>query len=134
MKLLSLLFITLISIKSCGDTTTAETSSLNLTGEFHITALEANTEVPEKLSISFDTEKNTVSGFSGCNRFSGTYSVENETIAFGPLATTRKMCRGEANAIESRTLSLLSKINAFSIEGKTLSLKAGTETLIKAVQ
>lgn len=42
--------------------------------------------------LEFNTEKNTVTGATGCNRLNGTATISNSSINFGPLATTKMMC------------------------------------------
>ena len=49
----------------------------------------AGSKVP---SMAFDMQKMTVSGNSGCNSYSGGFTVQKESLTFGNLATTRMMC------------------------------------------
>ncbi len=49
---------------------------------------------PIKLALSTETGVRRVSGFSGCNRYVGTYDVKNGVLGFSPLAGTRMACAG----------------------------------------
>jgi heat shock protein HslJ len=61
-----------------------------------------------------------VSGSTGCNRFTGTYSQDGVVVTLGILATTRRACLPEAMKREQQFLDLLSKIR--SAEGSHLRL------------
>lgn len=66
-----------------------------------------------------------VSGFSGCNTFSGTFTTDGETIALGPLATTKMGCERPASAVETEYLQALSGVATWSIEPDGRLLLAG---------
>lgn len=74
-------------------------------------------------SIKFDRKGNRVSGNSGCNNFSGTYTAKNDRIQFGGMASTRRACMDkEANKTEQKMLSLLSnKDLRFDVAEQTLN-------------
>jgi heat shock protein HslJ len=57
-----------------------------------------------------------VSGFAGCNTFSGSYATDGSTLTWGPLATTRMACQRPGSAVESDYLAALSGVDAWAIE------------------
>ena len=57
-----------------------------------------------------------VSGFAGCNTFSGSYTTDGSTLTWGPLATTEMGCQRPGSAVESDYLAALSGVNAWTIE------------------
>jgi heat shock protein HslJ len=57
-----------------------------------------------------------VSGFAACNTFSGTFTTDGQTIALGPLATTKIGCERPASAVEAEYLQALSGVKTWSIE------------------
>lgn len=57
-----------------------------------------------------------LSGFAACNTFSGTYTTDGGTIAFGSLATTKMACERPASALEAEYLEALSGVSTWSIE------------------
>jgi heat shock protein HslJ len=61
-----------------------------------------------------------VSGSTGCNRFSGTYSQDGDALTIGTLATTRRACLPEVMRREQQFLTLLG--NVFYAEGTHLKL------------
>lgn len=133
MKIFSLILVAILSVKSCGDTSNLNTANAEkLVGEFRIVALDQNIDLPETLTLKFDKDTKTVSGFTGCNNFFGSFSLENNNLSFSKMGSTRKMCFGDANKIEAKTLELLSKINTFSFKDNVLILKENENILIKA--
>jgi putative lipoprotein len=85
------------------------------------------------VDILFDAEAMRVSGFSGCNRYTGGYVREGDyarasPLSFTPMAGTMMAC-GEGDELERRYLELLGKVSAYKLEGGTLSLLAGGETV-----
>lgn len=62
-----------------------------------------------------------VSGFGGCNRFSGQARMDGGTVAFPNLMRTKMYCE-KTQAIEEAYLKALGAANAFKVEGRTLRL------------
>jgi heat shock protein HslJ len=67
-----------------------------------------------------------VSGFSGCNRFFGTYSFVDGALTFGPLVTTRMACPPDKMDTERKILQLLETVKGASATHTVLTLKDGT--------
>ncbi len=63
-----------------------------------------------------------VSGFSGCNRFTGGYTVDRDRLTIGNLAGTMRACPEPAMALEKAFLAALSGAQAANVEGRRLSL------------
>ncbi len=74
-------------------------------------------------SISIRFEAGRVSGFSGCNAFSGPYTVIGSRVTFGDLAGTMMAC-GEPGAarLEEAFKNALSAPAAFVVHGDQLTL------------
>lgn len=121
MKYISLLF-TCLFLFSCGNGKEASAMSTQniLSGNYKILTLGNVSELPENLIISFSIEKKMVSGFSGCNQFSGSYDSENGSLNFGPLASTRKMCQPDVNTVEQKILKALNETKRFSEENDAI--------------
>ncbi|OMP30539.1 hypothetical protein BKM32_09785 [Mangrovimonas sp. DI 80] len=82
--------------------------------------------------ITFDLEKETTAGQTGCNNFSGPIKIDGNSIQFNEaMAVTRKMCPDMTG--EKLFLDTLKKINKFSIseEGHTLNLIIGDIAAMK---
>ena len=78
-----------------------------------------------------------VSGFAGCNSYSGTYTTSGRSITVSRnLAVTRKACARAVMAQERLYLAALTAAKTYSIAGSTLSLrgKSGLTLATFAVQ
>lgn len=73
-----------------------------------------------------------VSGFTGCNHFRGSYVLNPETFAFNPLAVTRKACAAEVMAVEHDFLRQLLEVEQFSFDdqGRLKLQPRGGEPLV----
>jgi heat shock protein HslJ len=60
----------------------------------------ALTQGDQALTLDFSTDsgRRRASGFSGCNRYIGTYDLKNGKLSFGPLAGTRMACVSDVGA------------------------------------
>lgn len=65
---------------------------------------------PVTLDLSTATGQRRASGFAGCNRYTGTYTLKNGLLSFGPLASTRMACAGVGAGIEGPYLDALAHI------------------------
>ena len=70
--------------------------------------------------------ENRVSGSSGCNRYSGTYSFSSrERIRFSALSSTRMACAPDIMQQEQSFLAILGNLESYSLYGDgSLSLIA----------
>jgi putative lipoprotein len=62
-----------------------------------------------------------VSGFSGCNRFMGTYARTHNRLSFSQLASTMMACP-EGMDLEQRFLDALAGVSAYHLDGGGLAL------------
>lgn len=77
-------------------------------------------------SLSFDFEKNTINGNSGCNTFSGAYTLDEKNTFSAPrLAATMRMCMDankepqfQKHLSTEATLSLIEGVLSFKSNGK----------------
>jgi uncharacterized lipoprotein YbaY len=66
----------------------------------------------------------TVSGFGGCNDYSGTYTIgQDGTVKMGPITATQKTCNQPANVMEqeSQYLAALQSAATFQVQGSSLT-------------
>ena len=66
-----------------------------------------------------------VSGYSGCNRFAGTYIQNDDALTIRPLATTRMACQPEAMKREQQFLGMLADVRLAEGSHLKLTLKDG---------
>ncbi|MBR8224524.1 META domain-containing protein [Burkholderia ambifaria] len=79
------------AVQLLDDTSWELTSWLNADGTSRTIPHGDNGE-PIKLVLSTESGIRRASGFSGCNRYMGTYALKNGLLSFGPLAGTRMAC------------------------------------------
>jgi heat shock protein HslJ len=93
---------------------------LSITGyDGELTTAKADTPI----SLVFDQSGN-LSGFSGCNQYSGGYTVNGSEIKIGPLVSTQMACLSPANVmeLESKYLASLQAAASFQFVNGTLIL------------
>jgi heat shock protein HslJ len=67
-------------------------------------------------------EDGTLVGTSGCNEFSGTYTVDGNEIAFSEIISTLMLCDTPLMGQEEAMYQMLSELTAYRIEANTLSI------------
>ncbi len=75
------------------------------------------------ITLAFD-EQGRVSGSDGCNRYMSGYTSDADTLAIGPIATTRMACPGGAERAEQARayVAALGTVVGYRIEGPQLML------------
>jgi len=66
------------------------------------------------------TKDGGVSGYSGCNRFSGKAIRDGAKIRFSPLASTRRACAPAVNDQEQKFLAALQNTRSYRLDGAFL--------------
>ena len=81
------------------------------------------TSVPDGVfaDLAF-TADGAASGSSGCNQFSGSYTLDGATLTFGQLATTMRACDEPASTVEAAVLANLAAVRTFTATAETLEL------------
>jgi heat shock protein HslJ len=70
------------------------------------------------------------SGYAGCNRFSGTFTLTGSSLAFGPLAMTSMAC-AKGGDLERRYTSALAETTSYTVTGSGLELRKGSLVLAR---
>jgi heat shock protein HslJ len=86
--------------------------------------------VPEGVTPTAEFTEDQVSGSGGCNRFSGGYTTDGDSITIGPLASTLMACVGEADAVEADYLARLGQAATYAITDGTLTLSDGAGQVV----
>lgn len=77
-------------------------------------------------TLQFSKDSDSVSGNASCNQFRGSATIANGSIAFGPLATTRKYCSDEGvMKQEAAYLAALGKAERFEMKAQSLYIYGG---------
>ena len=84
--------------------------------------------------LEFDAKEQRAGGFSGCNRYSGSYSLEGGTagpggsLAFGMMMGTLMACESIGD-LEQRYLGMLGSVTGYRLAGDRLDLLAGSDVV-----
>lgn len=112
----------------------ADVTELKLTGvRWKLTELQGQpvqaTE-PDKTPYLEFTADNRVTGFAGCNQFTGAYETKGLRLNFQPMATTQKACLN--GAIEQQFLATIQGIDNYTVNENGLAFyKARTAALAR---
>ncbi len=96
------LFITLSTNYLSAETKTIELDELN--GNWHLRVMDGKEVRKARAILDFDTKKMTLSGFDGCNRITGTLTINNNTNFSSKLISTRMACRQNIHSYVSKRL------------------------------
>lgn len=79
-------------------------------------------------TLRFDPDSARVSGFGGCNRYFGNYTIELTALRFGSLGMTKMAC-AEGMALEQQLASALDATRSYELSGTKLVLRGDTGTV-----
>lgn len=128
---LLLSIVTLVFVSGCSTQSATTEISPNETisnlyiHEWRLVSLSgkkaAKGESGHQLSLMFDNEFNKVSGYAGCNRFFGTFTIEQNNIQVSSLGMTRKFC-AKKSELEASYTRALQQATQYVIEDNNLVL------------
>jgi heat shock protein HslJ len=103
---------------AASDTSPIDDTSWKLSADTDLGAVELGDVV---VTATFSDGQ--LSGSSGCNRYTTTYTVDGSSLSITPeIAGTRMLCGEPENAVEQAYLEILPEAAAFSIDGDVLTL------------
>jgi heat shock protein HslJ len=73
--------------------------------------------------MMFSAQGNRVSGSTGCNRFTGTFTRTGDSLSFSKMAVTKMACPPPLNTQEQAFLAALNATAAMKISSNTLELQ-----------
>jgi putative lipoprotein len=79
------------------------------------------TDQQREPNLVFHTDQNRVTGSGGCNRLTGSYTVEGHSLRFGGIASTRMACM-QGMEIEAAFLAALDRVRTWKTSGQQLDL------------
>jgi heat shock protein HslJ len=80
--------------------------------------------------LIFEARDQRVAGSSGCNRVTGSYTIEGSMLRFGPTAGTRMACSTQLMEQEQAFFNALEATNGFRIADGQLELRDGDRQLV----
>lgn len=100
-------------------------------GEYTIIKLQKEDLTDSKLSISFDSENNKISGNTGCNNYFGSYIKTDNSLTFSKIGQTKKYCADkEVNRKEKLLISTLSQVQKINKSNEIILIGANEEVLM----
>ncbi len=133
-KYLLTLFLLSLIISACSAPATPEPSA-SLVGAWKLTAYgPVSAPVPAvegvEAGLTFNAD-GTLSGNSGCNGYSGSYTVEGAQITFtAPIVSTLMLCDETIMAQEEAVYQVLTDTTSYHIEGTQLTLTNNDRVLV----
>jgi heat shock protein HslJ len=73
-----------------------------------------------RATIRFEPDAARAGGFAGCNRYSGSYSVDRDALRFGALAMTKMAC-DQGMDLERRLAEALEATQRYELTGSRLT-------------
>jgi heat shock protein HslJ len=111
----------LFLVSGCGgDDDAEEPPSLDGTSWTLVEGTEIT--IPDDVEMTIAFEAGRASGSGGCNRFTGSYEQDRESISLGRLASTRMACAEEVMSAEQAYHSVLESVTSWSATGGVLVL------------
>lgn len=85
------------------------------------------------IDLVLNAQDGTASGFSGCNRYQGSFaksgkSTHGTPIKFGPMAVTMRAC-AEGDEAERAYLTMLDGVDGYRIQASSLALLQGAQVV-----
>jgi heat shock protein HslJ len=102
--------------------TAGMTMGVDLSGSKWNPSFMTRAEIPSgvRMVVQFDPEGR-ITGYGGCNRFFGGYTISGDHIKIGPLGSTRKGCPG-LTQLETSFFATLEAAKSFEQDETTLTL------------
>ena len=114
------------SMNTTGGSHKLEGTTWKLTGLSSITGELPKT--PQEVTMHLDTGR--VYGSGGCNRYFGSYSLNGSSLKFNGVASTKMFCQG-AMEVEDGLMQSINNTDGYVVQGKSLSLLKGADTLAR---
>ena len=118
MKMKKMLFVALLAIfvlSACGGR-----SSLDIQGQWKLVSYNQTSAAPD-VETFIEFKDGQMNGEVGCNGFGGEYTVNGDTLEFGPIMSTMMFCENVADQ-ESTVLATLQEKTSFVIDGNLLTI------------
>ena len=129
-RTLTILMVLTMFLSACAP----EEEDRSLVGRWDLTAYGAEGSTSPALTenepgLTFN-EDGTLNGSSGCNGFSGEYTLEGNQIEFGPVISTLMLCDSPLMGQEEAFFQVLMDTVTYEIEGDTLTITYNNLVLV----
>ncbi len=103
----------------------------SLSGTWQVTSLVGG-PLPAGADVTIGFAAPTVSGNSGCNIYSGSYTQTAKNLTIGPIAMTKMACPAQLMDVEAGFGAALSAVTRYDMAGDTLQLFVGDSLMMQA--
>jgi len=79
-------------------------------------------------TLTFDDATMRAAGFAGCNRYSGSYTLVRDSLAFGAAVSTKMAC-ADGMDLEQRYPTMLPGVTGYRLADSTLTLRGASGDL-----
>ena len=117
-----LLILFVFFLNSCANQKQLQSHKTNsdkdiaIEGNWEVTSIYGKSTLTKRPTLIFN--KNHFSGNSGCNNYSGVYTIGEENISFGKMTSTMMVCFD--NDIVNRFFSALDKVKKYRLKNDQL--------------
>jgi heat shock protein HslJ len=132
-----LMFAPLLMLTACAATTANTPMHLAGTSWKLASASGGALAIPEASAVTMEFSAERAAGHSGCNQYSGPYTLRGSTLTLGPVVATKRACIGPGGQVEAAWFAALAKPIEVSMAqdelrlvtgaGETLRLRAATK-------
>lgn len=91
---------------------------------------DAVSSIPSDATASITITDGTVAVESGCNTGSGSVTVSEDALTFGPIATTKRACEDNLMNLESAVFATLVEEATYEIEADVLTIRSDDAGLV----
>jgi heat shock protein HslJ len=84
------------------------------------------------VTLAFEAER--LAGYGGCNQYSGSYSIDGETLEVGPVIATKRGCIGTANDAEAAWFAVLAQPVGVAYADEALILRGSDGSVLRFVR
>jgi copper homeostasis protein (lipoprotein) len=104
----------------------------NTPQNWRLIELYSNSVGNNEIFFTYNVNENTISGFGGCNNFTGKYELKDDgKVTISPLAATKKACLDkQISALENDFFKMFEKVESFESNNVSLSLIDNTGKVI----
>jgi putative lipoprotein len=117
----------IVFFASCGGEDDDAEAPASLDGSSWTLVEGMDVTIPDDVAMTIAFEAGRASGSGGCNRFTGSYEQDGESISLGRVASTRMACDEEVMSAERAYLSALESVTLWSATGGVLVLSDNSD-------
>ena len=111
-----------VAISGCGEDDQPAADASELEGVPWVLASGVDVAGWEDVAPSATFADGRVAGSTGCNRFSGAYATDGESLELGQVASTEMACAPPAGEVESAFVAALQRVAVWSVTDDELVL------------